>query len=117
MQMQISENEAGIKDVILIGRLDMQGTSEIEDKFAFNVTTDGMPVLVDLSGVDFMASIGMRMLVMNAKSLSRRGGKMAILQPQPAVRDSLLTAGIDLLIPLFEERELAVADLKKPAAD
>ena len=112
MQMQVTEQDDGIVQVNLVGRLDMAGTSQIEDRFTFAVTTKKAPVLVDLAGVDFMASIGMRMLVRNAKALDRRSGKMVLVHPQPTVKEALQTAGIDLLIPLFDDWDAAVADLR-----
>jgi anti-anti-sigma factor len=40
-------------------------------------------VIVDLSGVDFLASMGVRLLLSNAKALGSRGGKMVIERNPP----------------------------------
>lgn len=117
MQLETADLPSGIRQITLTGRLDVQGAGAIDNKFAFAVTTAKMPVLVDLSGVDFIASIGMRLLLMNAKSLNTRGGKLALYRPLPLVHEALTTAGIDLLIPVYGDFDAACTDLlQTPAA-
>ncbi len=111
MKLEIADLPSGIKQITLTGRLDIEGANKIDDKFAFAVTTEKVPVLVDLSSVEFIASIGMRLLVMNAKSLKNRGSKLVLYKPQPLVSEALTTAGIDLLIPVHEDFASACDDL------
>ena len=66
-------------------------------------------VIGDLSAGPFMASIGIRSLVLSAKALERRGGKMVLLNPDPNVRSVLATASIDQLIPVCDSVEEALA--------
>ena len=112
MEMQIAELENGITEVVLSGRLDMEGSAKIENVFTIATATDERPVLVDLADVEFIASIGMRVLVMNAKALDRRGGMMVLLNPQTQVREALEVAGIDVLIPIFDDRAAAETALE-----
>lgn len=111
MKLESSSLPNGVKDVVLTGRLDIQGANAIENKFAYAVSTEAAPVVVDMSQVEFVASIGIRLLLMNAKALTRRGGKMVLYNPQPLVKDALVTAGIDLLIPIYDDLDAACADL------
>jgi anti-anti-sigma factor len=109
--IQIETLENGIKQIILTGRLDIKGTGEIETRFVNNTVTKKAPILVDLSGVDFIASYGMRMLLGSAKALEKRGGKMILFQPTALVQEALQMAGIDQLIPIYDDFEAANADL------
>jgi anti-sigma B factor antagonist len=102
---------SGIVQLTMVGRLDIEGVTKIEDKFAFAVMTETAPVLVDLSQVNFIVSIGIRMLLMGAKALQRRGGRLVLYKPQPLVGETLATAGIDLLIPTYDDFDAACADL------
>ena len=52
----------GIRRVSLSGRLDADGLEVVEDDFAAAVA-EGPDVIVDLSEVPFLASLGIRMLV------------------------------------------------------
>ena len=111
MQLEIETLPSGIRQIKLTGRLDMLGANAIDNKFAFAVTTETGPVLVDLSAVEFIASIGIRLLVMNAKVQKSRGGRLVLYGPQPLVKEALLTAGIDLLIPTYDDFDAACAGL------
>ena len=116
MNLEIANLPSGIKQVALTGRLDVQGVNAIDNRFAFAVTTEKAPILVDLSAVEFIASIGMRLLLMNAKALHKRGGRLVLYRAQPLVSEALVTAGIDLLIPLYDDYDAACAALLKPAS-
>jgi anti-anti-sigma factor len=78
MQLSIEKLENGIKRVTLVGRLDLKGTNEIDNQFTFQTSSSSNPILVDMSGVEFIASIGMRLLISNAKALSRQGNRVLI---------------------------------------
>jgi anti-anti-sigma factor len=57
-------------------------------------------VVVDLSNVAFKASLGIRLQVMGAKTVTGKGGKLVILSPDQNVRTVLEIAGIEKLIPI-----------------
>jgi hypothetical protein len=55
-------------------------------------------VVVDLSGIDVLASIGIRPPVINAKLVANRGGKMLILNPSQRIvrsRNNVLDCTIE----------------------
>ncbi len=66
-------------------------------------------VVVDLTDVDFLASLGIRVLLTSAKAVQRKGGKRAIIAPDGNVLTVLKTAGMETLIPIFEKRDAAIA--------
>jgi anti-anti-sigma factor len=107
MEMYYSEQSNGIRLIKLAGRLDILGTGEIETKFAGHCSGENVRVVVDLSGVDFLASIGIRLLMMNAKSISTRGGKMVLINPIPEVHSVLEITGIPAIIPIYSQLESA----------
>jgi anti-anti-sigma factor len=107
MQIEATEIDGGIQLIRLAGRMDVEGTQAIDLKFTALTATKRAAVIVDLSEVGFIASIGMRTLLSNAKALSLRGGRMVLLNPQPMVATALSTAGIDTLIPMHQDLESA----------
>ena len=117
MQLEKTVLDNGIKQVSLTGRLDMKGTVEIEGQFTIHTATQRAPVLVDLSDVEFLASIGMRMLVANAKALRGRGGQMVLYKPQPLIAEALRTSGIDELITVYDDYDTACTDLLAAVTD
>jgi len=64
-------------------------------------------VIVDLSEVDFLASIGILLLTLTAKSVASRGRKIVILNPVPEVQDVLEITGIPAIIPIYSHLESA----------
>jgi len=107
MQLQYSDLENNIGMIKLIGKLDIIGVGEIETKFAGYCAGDGVRMLVDLSEVDFLASIGIRLLTLSAKSVASRGGKMALVNPIPEVEQVLDVTGIPAIIPIYSNLESA----------
>jgi anti-anti-sigma factor len=65
-------------------------------------------VVIDLADVTFIASMGLRGLVMCAKSIHSKRGKVSMFGPRPEVADVIKTMGIDELIPLSASQAEAV---------
>src|SRR4030095_5161314 len=107
MELRYSELENNIGLIKLIGKLDIVGVGEIENQFAGYCAGENPRLLVDLSEVDFLASIGIRMLTLNAKSVASRGGRMVLLHPTPDVRQVLEITGIPAIIPIYDGLESA----------
>jgi anti-anti-sigma factor len=99
MQIESETLDGGIVGIKLAGRMDVQGAQEIDLKFTA-YTARQRAVVVDMSAVDFLASIGIRTLLLTAKAISQRGGKMVLLNPDANVTHILEMAGIDTLIPI-----------------
>jgi anti-anti-sigma factor len=111
MKLQFNELENGIRLIKLIGALDLSGRYGIEIEFVRQCAGDGVRVLVDLSEVDYISSIGVHMLVTSAHSIASRGGKMALLSPQPTVLHVLDLTGILQLIPIYSDLDSAKAGM------
>jgi anti-anti-sigma factor len=107
MELQYSELDNSIRSIKLIGTLDVIGTGEIETRFAGYCSGDNVRVVVDLSEVDFLSSIGIRLLMLTAKSVNSRGGKIVLLKPIPEVQSVLEIAGIPAIIPIYSHPESA----------
>ncbi|MEW6285888.1 MAG: STAS domain-containing protein [Chloroflexota bacterium] len=112
MKLDYTELENGIRLIKLEGRLDLNGTYSIEVQFVNRCAGDGVRVLVDLSGVSYVSSVGIPMLVNTAKSVVSRGGKMAFLNPQENVTKVLDLVGIPSVIPIYYDQKAAIESLK-----
>ncbi len=69
-------------------------------------------LLVDLSGLDFMASSGFRELFLAGRQLARHGGRLAVCSLQGEVKRVFDLAKFDTAYPIFESHEAAVAWFK-----
>jgi anti-anti-sigma factor len=109
MNMTLVESE-DIRTVVLEGKLDIKGAQAIEVRFAA-VTASRDKVAVDLTAVDYIASIGIRILVMAAKAASRRGGRIVLFGASEPVSKVLGAAGLTEIVPLVGNRDSAMAAL------
>ncbi|MCB9112642.1 MAG: STAS domain-containing protein [Anaerolineales bacterium] len=107
MELQYNDLEQDIRMIKLQGKLDIFGVNDIETKFTGYCSGENVRVVVDLSGVEFLASIGIRLLTTNAKSLLSRGGKMVLLNPTEEVKGVLEMTGIPSIIPIYDYLESA----------
>jgi anti-anti-sigma factor len=111
MEMTVEQLADGIKKVHLVGELDIVGTGKVDLAFSA-LAGSADKVLIDLSGLDFLASIGIRTLVLGAQVVNRRGGKMVAFNAQPMVEKVLRTSGTVQLIPIFNDAASALAALQ-----
>ena len=111
MELESELLDDHILKITLKGRLDIDGTQAIDMKFTALTATKKAGVLVDMSGVEFLASIGMRTLLSCAKASAARGGKLVLVNPQPMVADVLETSGVSSLIPVYQDVDAAKESL------
>jgi anti-anti-sigma factor len=111
MRIQYSELKDNVRLIKLSGALDIHGVSDVEMDFVRICTGDNICVLVDLSKVNYISSIGIPLLVNSAKSLARQGGKMVLLNPKKPVENVLEVTGIPLIIPIYQNVDTAVSEL------
>jgi anti-anti-sigma factor len=111
MPISTEELAGGITRVILEGRLDIEGAAAVD--LQMNVIAGSKrAVLVDLEKVSFLGSIGLRTLVAPARAIKGRGGKMVLFRPSDVVEKVLKTSGVDTLIPVHHELQMAIAALQ-----
>ena len=111
MELEIKNQSEQITHLALRGRLDTAGVGEVDLRFTALTVPRAKPLLLDMSEVTYIASLGLRMLLTVAKALDHRGVKMVLLSPQPAVRKVLSLSGFDQLIPVRDDEGTAVAFL------
>lgn len=83
----------------LQGRLDATGVAEIESSFTASVVPAAKHAIVDLSGVEFVSSMGIRLLIMTARSLRAKKARMVVFGARPLVKESLESVAIGSLVP------------------
>ncbi len=106
--MQIAEIKSGAVTVaVLDGRLDTVTAGAAEQKLLALLSTGGL--IADLSGVHYVSSAGLRVLLKAAKQAKGAKLSFAICGTQPAVREVFEMSGFDKIIPSFASRDEALA--------
>ena len=102
--MSISYDDIGenLRRIAISGNLDMAGTDAVAPQLVELTAAPKKGVVVDLSAVRFLGSIGIRALLVSAKAVQQRGGKMVlVVSGGSTVNMSLRATGVDELIPVF----------------
>jgi anti-anti-sigma factor len=102
MEMKVDVLDNGVHQIGLEGAFDINGAADVDLRFA-TLAGSRTKILVDMSKVASLASIGIRTLLVNAKVVKRRGGTFVIAAAQPMVSRALETAGISDLIPTYPD--------------
>ncbi len=108
MEIKIIEMDDTYTHIALAGRLDVIGAGEIENKFVGFVVARKKNAVVDLSGVSFMGSMGIRVVISAAKALGLESKILILLNPQPLVKEVLDASGIGTLIAIMDDETAAV---------
>ena len=72
---------------------------------------DGCRLVFDLSQLTYISSAGLRVLMLAAKQVGPRGGRIALAAPQPVVREIIEISRFNLVFPLHASVDEAVAAL------
>jgi anti-anti-sigma factor len=91
------------------GRIDASNAPSVEAELLAAIETSGPALIIDLSGLGYMSSAGLRVMLVAAKRAKAAGGKAVILGAQPAVAEVLKMSGFDRIIPLTDSESAARA--------
>lgn len=93
------------------GEIDSLTTAQFETALTelFAVSDDG-PVVIDLSGVTFLASSGLAVLIRAAQLSEARGARLRLVTTTRAVRRPLEVTGCDQLFDNFTDLDAATGD-------
>ncbi len=119
MALEIRDELAGEVRVIgLVGRLDTDTAGDLELAVQDLIDAGAKDFLVDLAGVGYVSSAGLRVLLMLGKSIDGKGS-LRLCGLNPTVRQVFDVAGFTQLFAITANRDAALAGAvkaKKPAA-
>jgi anti-anti-sigma factor len=111
VRFEVIELSPEVKKVVLFGRLDSTTVGGVETQFSSAVTASGRSALLDLRGLEFLSSLGIRMLLSVARMVSRRGGQMVLFGARPMVAEVLNAMGLDEVLPIVATEQEAIGRL------
>jgi anti-anti-sigma factor len=109
--MEISEIGDNRVKVTLKGRLDTPGVDRIEGRFVAHLVPRRRHAIVDLSQVEFITSLGLRMFISTARTLSRDRAQLVLFAPQEPVREVFDSVSLGDLIPICADETEALSRL------
>ena len=109
MDMDIIDLTDDLKKIVLSGRLDTPGVDQVETRFTAAIVPGGKSAIVDLSGVEFIASMGIRMFIAVARTLSVKEGNIALYAPQELVKEVFDNVSMGDIVPIAATEDEAIA--------
>jgi anti-sigma B factor antagonist len=85
--------------LVLRGRLDTAGVDAVQPRFDAATSATGRHALVDLSQVEVLTSMGIRMLLSAARAMAGHHRRLVLFGACELVRDVLDIAAIDSVVP------------------
>jgi len=110
--MKIAEEKSG--DVLVVelrGRLDAATSRDVETFLLQKIDAGDRLLVLDLAGLEYISSIGLRVFMMAAKRVRVVDGKVVVCALQPAIQEVFTIAGFSALFTAFETRAVAAASL------
>jgi len=96
----------------LSGRVDSGTAPDVQDRLLPRVESAGTtPVLIDLSNLTYIASAGLRVLLMAVKRARAAGGGLHLAGPRDGVMTVLEVSGFTALFEIHDGLQEALEDL------
>jgi anti-sigma B factor antagonist len=107
--MEISSESFKRADLITVtGRIDSSNAPELEA--ALSAVTDGgrYNIVLDLSGIEYMSSAGLRAIVGAYRECRNHGGDVRIANPSDRMREVFDLAGLTAIFAIYDDTTAAV---------
>jgi anti-sigma B factor antagonist len=96
-------------DLITVnGRIDSSNAFELDDSFKKLADDGRYQLVVELSGVDYMSSAGLRALVAAFRESKKHRGDVRLANPSTRMSEVLDLAGLDSIFSIYEDATAAV---------
>jgi anti-anti-sigma factor len=111
--MEIDEESIGdVRVVTAHGRLDGSASGPFNERVQRLIGPERPKLLIDLAGVDFVTSAGLRVFLTVLKRIKAQKGMFALCAVQAPVREILEMTGFTDMIDIHAERATALAAMQ-----
>jgi len=113
MEITRRDEDGGIAVLSLHGRLNQASADSLHAAAMEAVAGGCRGLVVEMAGVDFIASVGIRALIRPSQAISMNGGKLAVANLKPEIRDFFALTGLNQMFAVYDTAAEAVAALKE----
>jgi anti-sigma B factor antagonist len=89
--------------VEVIGRVDNDSTVTLQQSVEKALASGRNQIILDLSGVQYMNSAGLRELVQLWKRIQKTGGALIVANPSERVKRLLELVGLETIFPIYSD--------------
>jgi len=111
--MNITESKtADIVTLSLSGRLDTTTAKAFEDRLLAHIDSGERRLAIDLTGLEYISSAGLRVFLLAAKRLDSAQGRIALCALTEPVREVFDVAGFISIFAIYDSHQEALKDLQ-----
>ena len=92
----LQENENGITQIIIKGRLDAETAPEADRIIKDTVAKEKIRLLLDLCDLEYVSSAGLRFILQTAKAVCEKGGQIVMCCSNKMVREVLTSSRLPI---------------------
>jgi anti-anti-sigma factor len=97
LESSVAAGESG-PVIVLSGESDLMSAGQLSELLSAQLSTGAQNLMVDVSELSFADSASVRALVLAARTLRERGGKLVLIRPQRTVARVLDLMGVTELL-------------------
>lgn len=107
--MKINETKSDNVVILeLVGRLDSTSLGQIENRLPDLIESGERNILLDFSGLDYINSAGLRVLILAGKQLKRTGGKIVLCSMQDYIKEVFDISGFSNYFSIIPSQQKAL---------
>jgi anti-sigma B factor antagonist len=91
------------------GRVDSMNANQLGEALMAEIDKGNINLVLDLAGVEYMSSAGLREIVSALKKVKRARGDVRVSQPSDRVLEIFEMAGLDTILQIFDTQVEAVS--------
>ncbi len=103
-----AKSEGDVYVIEISGRMDSISSKEIEAKLIDVIEHNQDKIIIDLAAVDYISSVGLRVLLAALKKQKERAGSIKLVSLQPFVKDIFKMTGFDRIFSISSNQEEAI---------
>ena len=110
--MDITHSQQGAVRIIeLKGRMDAVTAPLFDKAFAEAATPDAADFVIQLNGLEYISSAGLRSILMVAKQVKAKNGRLILTGLTDEVREVFHLSGFHTILRICDTKEAALAEL------
>jgi stage II sporulation protein AA (anti-sigma F factor antagonist) len=90
------------------GRVDSTNASTFQDELTAATDGNDHSVILDLGGLSYISSAGLRVILLVAKTLQTKGARFAVCSPSDQIREIFEISGFSQIIPVYGSGDEAI---------
>ncbi|MDH7510617.1 MAG: STAS domain-containing protein [Methanolinea sp.] len=103
-----TKQDRGVDIILFSGRMDANSSPEGENAIQSLIRSGRTKIVVNVSGLSYISSSGLRVLLAGLKQVRQAGGDLRLSCLQPQVRDVITMTGFNRIFTIFEKEDEAV---------